>query len=102
MDWMVGVKVNAGAENTISVGDAIRSLLYQRITSHAEAQPRIAGHVPDQLSVSRSAVSISGGSDDQLLVVYVTWAVQHDSSAIGRLLNSRIVVHIGIISYSLY
>jgi len=52
MDWMVGVKVKAEAENTISVGDGTRGLMFQRVTGQPETQPKVVGHAPDQMSVS--------------------------------------------------
>jgi peptidoglycan/LPS O-acetylase OafA/YrhL len=36
------------------------------------------------------------------VVVVLVWAVQHESTLIGRLLNSRFIVHVGAISYSIY
>ncbi len=71
MDWMVGVKVKAEAENTISVGDGTRGLVFQRLTGQPETQPKIVGHALDQMSVSGSSISISGGADGQVLIVYV-------------------------------
>jgi len=71
MDWMVGVKVKAEAENTISVGDGTRGLMFQRVTGQPETQPKVVGHAPDQMSVSGSSISISGGAEGQVLIVYV-------------------------------
>jgi len=71
VDWMVGVKVNAGADNSISVGDGIRGPMFQRIAGHSDSPPGIVGHAPDRIRVSGSSVSISGGVDGEVLIVYV-------------------------------
>ena len=36
------------------------------------------------------------------IVLLLVWAVQHPLGPVGRVLNSRPVVHLGVISYSLY
>jgi len=36
------------------------------------------------------------------VMLMMIWAVQHHTGLIGRILNSRLAVHIGLISYSLY
>lgn len=41
MDWMVGVKVKAEAENTISVGDGTRGLMFQRSRVNLRPNPRL-------------------------------------------------------------
>jgi peptidoglycan/LPS O-acetylase OafA/YrhL len=47
--------------------------------------------------------SAVGYSLDSLCVsLLILWLVQHAQSIPGRLLNSKILVHIGVISYSLY
>ncbi len=71
VDWMVGVKVSAGADNSISVGDGIRGPMFQRIAGHSDSMPGIFGHAPDRIRVSGSSVSISGGADGEVLIVYV-------------------------------
>lgn len=40
--------------------------------------------------------------DSLCILCVVLWAIRHAGSHVGRLLNSRIFVHVGIISYSLY
>jgi peptidoglycan/LPS O-acetylase OafA/YrhL len=36
------------------------------------------------------------------IALTLLWLVRNDRSAVGRILNSRILVHVGLISYSLY
>jgi hypothetical protein len=71
VDWIVGVKVNAGADNSISVGDGTRGPMFQRIAGHSDSPPGIAGHARDRIRVSGSSVFISGGAEGQVLFVYV-------------------------------
>ena len=34
--------------------------------------------------------------------IFLLWAVRNPASAVGRLLNARLVMHIGVLSYSIY
>jgi len=34
--------------------------------------------------------------------IVILWAIEHADSLVGRLLNSKLLAHIGVISYSLY
>jgi peptidoglycan/LPS O-acetylase OafA/YrhL len=44
-----------------------------------------------------------GGTLDALAITIVLlWCVEHPASWVGRLLNARPVVHLGVLSYSLY
>lgn len=36
------------------------------------------------------------------ILLSMLWVIEHPASVVGRLLNSRIVAHVGVISYSLY
>jgi hypothetical protein len=71
MDWAVGITVKARAKNTISIGDAIRSRQFQRITGEPEAESGVTAHDPDRIALSGSTIAISGGAEHQVLAVYV-------------------------------
>lgn len=36
------------------------------------------------------------------IAIFLLWCVRNPTSAVGRLLNSRLVAHIGVLSYSIY
>jgi peptidoglycan/LPS O-acetylase OafA/YrhL len=36
------------------------------------------------------------------IALFLLWCVRNPSSAVGRLLNSRLIAHIGVLSYSIY
>jgi hypothetical protein len=71
MDWIVGVKVRADGENALSVGDGSRGRIYQMVTGEHTGPPRIVAHPSDQIRVSGSSVSITGGTSGQVLVAYL-------------------------------
>jgi peptidoglycan/LPS O-acetylase OafA/YrhL len=49
------------------------------------------------------ALTCAGYSIEAIsITLIVLWSIQHQTSFAGRLLNSRTLVHIGAISYSLY
>jgi peptidoglycan/LPS O-acetylase OafA/YrhL len=42
------------------------------------------------------------GLESIAIVLVLLWAVERPNTAFGRLLNARVVAHVGVISYSLY
>jgi peptidoglycan/LPS O-acetylase OafA/YrhL len=87
MDWYAGV-----ARRFAAAGGPILGTIFVLLVS-----PWLGGHFRDLYNVS-----VRYSLEGLAIVLVMDWLVRHPGSGAGWFLNSRPVMHLGLISYSLY